>query len=133
MAPASGRYAFQEGLRRWRRMERHQAPGGHEVGYCAWGVMHDEGFWGEDAGVFRPERRLDVDALRLKAMDAALALTFGHGRWQCLGKEVALMELNKVFVELLRRFDLSVVDPTKPWSDFWIKAERQDTHVRTGR
>ena len=75
-------------------------PPGTEVGYSAWGVMHDEGFWGEDAGQFRPERWLDADAPRLKAMDATLGLTFGYGRWQCLGKYVAWMELNKVFVEV---------------------------------
>jgi len=62
----------------------------------------------------------------------ALELVFGHGRWACLGKNVALMELDKVFVELVRRFDLVVVNPTKPWhsinvviflqSDYWIRA-----------
>ena len=30
----------------------------------------------------------------------ALELVFGHGRWACLGKNVALMELDKVFVEV---------------------------------
>ncbi|KAK4443455.1 cytochrome P450 monooxygenase [Podospora aff. communis PSN243] len=92
-------------------------------------------FWGEDAGEFRPERWLGVDAARLKAMEATLDLTFGSGRLQCLGKNVAALELNKVFVELLRRFELSVVDPTNPWSstcaniflvkDFWLKAEKR--------
>jgi cytochrome P450 len=75
-------------------------PPGTEVGYCAWGVMHDEKFWGEDAGEFRPERWLGVDAARLKTMEATLDLTFGSGRWQCLGKNVAALELNKVFVEV---------------------------------
>lgn len=74
-------------------------PPGTEVGYCAWGVMRDDEFWGDDAGVFRPERWLEADAARGKEMDATLGLTFGYGRWQCLGKDVAWMELDKVIVE----------------------------------
>ena len=42
-------------------------------------------------------------------------LVFGYGKYQCLGKNVAIIELNKVFVELLRRFELSLVDPENPW------------------
>ncbi|KAK5652815.1 hypothetical protein OQA88_9481 [Cercophora sp. LCS_1] len=85
------------------------------------------------------ERWLDAGPAGLKAMEATMALTFGYGKSQCLGKEVALMELNKVFVELLRRFELSVVDPTNPWEsacaniflvkNFWIKAQNR-THTR---
>ena len=42
-------------------------------------------------------------------------LIFGHGKYQCLGKNIAFLELNKIFVELLRRFDFKLVDPDKPW------------------
>ncbi|KAM7194164.1 Cytochrome P450 [Naviculisporaceae sp. PSN 640] len=119
-----------EGGDNWKGMD---LPAGVEIGYCAWGVMHDEKFWGEDAEEFRPERWLEADKDRLKAMEAQLGLTFGYGRWQCLGKDVAWMEMNKVFVELLRRFELSVVNTSKPWDstcaniflikNFWIKAQ----------
>jgi hypothetical protein len=53
---------------------------------------------------------------------------------QCLGKPVAIIELNKIFVkvsqvgphfkvaltilQLLRYFDIQLVDPTKPWKSF---------------
>lgn len=77
-------------------------PPGTEVGFCSWGAMRDVSFWGEDAEEFRPERWLDADVSKIKAMDATLGLNFGYGRWQCLGKDVALMELNKVFVEVGR-------------------------------
>jgi cytochrome P450 len=75
-------------------------PPGTVVGVSAWGVMRAAQFWGDDAAEFRPERWLEADPARLKEMDATLALTFGYGKWQCLGKDVALMELNKVFVEV---------------------------------
>jgi len=45
-------------------------------------------------------------------------MVFGYGKYQCLGKNVAYMELNKVFVELLRRFEFGIVDPSEPWKSF---------------
>ncbi|KAK0708690.1 hypothetical protein B0H67DRAFT_673036, partial [Lasiosphaeris hirsuta] len=59
-----------------------------------------------------------------------------HSRWQCLGKNIALIELNKVFVKLLRKFDLCIVDPTPPWksknrgiftqAEMWLRATRRN-------
>ncbi|KAK4167943.1 cytochrome P450 [Cladorrhinum sp. PSN259] len=110
-------------------------PAGTWVGYCAWGVMRRPEIFGEDAAEFRPERWLEAGPEKLKEMESTLELTFGYGRWQCLGKTIALIELNKVFVELLRRFDLVVVDPTNPWttknigihsqSNLWIKGSKR--------
>ncbi|KAK1996445.1 cytochrome P450 [Colletotrichum falcatum] len=110
-------------------------PGGTRIGYCAWGVFRRPDIWGPDARLFRPERWLDADTDALRLMDGTLELVFGYGRWQCLGRNVALMELNKVFVELLKRFDLVLVDPTRPWrsvcagiflqSEYWIRGYRR--------
>ncbi|KAK4464777.1 cytochrome P450 monooxygenase mpaDE [Cladorrhinum samala] len=90
-------------------------PGGTNIGYCAWGVFRRRDIWGDDAAEFRPERWLETEPEKLKKMEATLELIFSYGRWQCLGRNIALMETNKVIVELLRRFDLILVDPTKPW------------------
>ncbi|RBR23678.1 uncharacterized protein FIESC28_03474 [Fusarium coffeatum] len=110
----------------------HYLPGGTKIGYCAWGIFRRTDVWGEDANEFRPERWLDSSKDQLRLMEGTLELVFGYGRWQCLGKNIALMELNKVLVELIRRFDLSVVNPLKPWesinvgvflqSEYWIRA-----------
>lgn len=75
-------------------------PGGTRIGYGAWGIFRNRKVWGEDADVFRPERWLGDDKEKVKEMEGVLGLVFGEGRWQCLGKNVALMELNKVFVEV---------------------------------
>ncbi|OLN95742.1 hypothetical protein CCHL11_02772 [Colletotrichum chlorophyti] len=56
--------------------------------------------------------RADVESLRL--IEVTLELVFGHGKWKCLGRNVAIIELQKVFVELLQRYDLVLCDPTKP-------------------
>jgi cytochrome P450 len=107
-------------------------PGGTDVRYCAWGLCRTKKFWGSDANVFRPERWFGVEKERLKEMDGRIGLIFGFGKHSCLGKGVAMIELNKVFVEvslicrcevkglgltlrLLRRFAFTVIDPTNPW------------------
>lgn len=77
-------------------------PGGTEVGYCAWGLQRIRSIYGEDADVFRPERWLEADQHRLKEMEKTVELVFVYGKWQCPGKNVAAIELNKVFVEVSR-------------------------------
>lgn len=79
-------------------------PGGTKIGYCAWGIFRRTDIWGEDANEFRPERWLDSPKDQLRLMEGTLELVFGYGRWQCLGKNIALMELNKVLVEVSIRF-----------------------------
>ena len=69
-------------------------------------------------------------------MERGIELTFGYGRFKCLGQPVAQIELNKTFVELLRRYDLTIVDPSKPWSsdsrgiflqkNFWVRVTRRE-------
>lgn len=69
---------------------------------------------------------------RRSEQEQILGVIFAVGKWQCLGQNIAQMELNKVFVEvctlhpvccgyaldtlqLLRHFNFSVVDPARPW------------------
>lgn len=75
-------------------------PGGTYIGYAAWGLFRSKEIWGEDANLFRPERWLIEDKARLRDMDTVWDLIFSHGKWQCLGKSVALIELNKIVVEV---------------------------------
>ncbi|TDZ40601.1 Cytochrome P450 monooxygenase lolP1 [Colletotrichum spinosum] len=82
-------------------------PEGTRIGWGAWGIFHRTDLWGSDADVFRPERWLEADAEQLRLMEGTLELIFGYGKWQCLGRNVAMMELRKIFVEvsfLLQRF-----------------------------
>lgn len=75
-------------------------------------------FWGEDADAFRPERWIEADAPRREAMTAMGDLIFGHGQFGCLGKQIALMEVGKSIPELLRHYDLSIANPSKPLEIF---------------
>jgi cytochrome P450 len=55
------------------------------------------------------------------------ALVFGYGRYRCLGAPVAWMEFNKVFVEILRRSDITALHPFAPMTStshgVWLQSE----------
>lgn len=64
-----------------------------------WGIQHSKETYGPDADMFRPERWLEASDEQLQRMERAHELIFNYGRFQCLGRNVAFMELNKIFVE----------------------------------
>ncbi|KAL7811228.1 cytochrome P450 [Trichoderma aethiopicum] len=108
----------------------HFIPGGTEIGQGFQGVGRSKAVWGPDADVFRPERWLRAGGEELRKMRNAVDLHFGHGKYSCLGKGIALMELHKAVFELVRRFDFCIVNPETPIkttasiflfaSDFWV-------------
>ncbi|KAM0630540.1 hypothetical protein ACHAO3_000613 [Verticillium nonalfalfae] len=93
-------------------------PEGTQIGWSAFGVLRSKAVFGPDADTFRPERWLEAGDEELKAMTAQWELVFKYGKWQCLGKTLALLDLNKIFVELLRRFDFSLIDPIEPMKSY---------------
>ena len=118
-------------------------PGRIEIGYNQHATMRRKDVFGADADVFRPERSLtapgaggEQSQLRLQDMERTLDMVFGSGRFSCLGKEVAMMELSKIFPTLLGEFEWGVVNPARPlktlcWggahvqSDFWLSARER--------
>ncbi|KAI9899078.1 hypothetical protein N3K66_005539 [Trichothecium roseum] len=89
-------------------------PGGTEIGQGFHGVGRSKAVWGDDADVFRPERWLGRGDEELRRMTAAVDTHFGHGKYSCLGKPIAMMELHKAVFELLRHFDISLINPECP-------------------
>jgi cytochrome P450 len=80
-------------------------PGGTNIGYNVWGVHHNKAMFGEDADVFRPERwlleeKLGANVEKLAAMRRTTEMIFGYGKYQCLGKPVAWLEITKVIFEV---------------------------------
>jgi cytochrome P450 len=75
-------------------------PEGTNIGVAFLATQHSKEFFGDDADVFRPERWLEAEEERLAVMKGIVDLVFNHGRFQCLGKPVALMELNKILIEV---------------------------------
>jgi cytochrome P450 len=57
-----------------------RVPAGTKVCWCAWRVFRNTEVFGEDAGIFRPERWLEADEEQLKLMEATAELAFSPGR-----------------------------------------------------
>lgn len=84
----------------------HYIPEGTDIGQNFHGIGRSKAIWGPDADVFRPERWLVADEEELKRMCAAVDTHFGGGKYTCLGKPIALMELHKVIFEVRTDFRL---------------------------
>jgi cytochrome P450 len=111
-------------------------PEGVKVAESRLMVQRRKDVFGVDANVFRPERWIEAAAAGTQEgsaymkMERCLGPVFGTGRYGCLGKNIAVIELDKVFVVLLREFELVIADPVHPlktacWgihvqSDMWI-------------
>lgn len=78
-------------------------PPGTRIGLCMWGICRNAHVWGTDADQFRPERWLNASPEQRAVMDSTLDLVFGSGKWGCLGRNIAQLELNKVLVEVRAR------------------------------
>ncbi|KAM3455906.1 hypothetical protein MY3296_002025 [Beauveria thailandica] len=92
-------------------------PAGTNVAWSPWTIMRNADIFGVDADLFRPERWLGAG--KTKLMEQTVMMAFAAGsRWECLGKNIAQLELNLVFVELFRHFEFTLVDPANPWKSF---------------
>lgn len=78
----------------------YKLPAGTQVGMDVWGALRNKQFWGEDADQYRPERWLNQPDARLSAMIESLDFQFGYGRYQCLGRPLVFMEMNKSLTEV---------------------------------
>lgn len=96
-------------------------PGGTAVAYSTKAVHRSPALFGPDEEAFRPERWIlsseggdEPSADKIKAMEDNNELIFGYGKYQCLGRSVAFVELNKVIFELVRRFQMDLVNTMRP-------------------
>jgi len=108
-------------------------PGGTQIGSSPMAIHCSKKIFGADADHFRPERWLEAGPEKFAEMSNTVDLVFHYGKYQCLGKNVALMEFNKIFVEvsmsdmdlghgnkylplaqLLRKFDFVIANPERP-------------------
>ncbi|KAK0740068.1 cytochrome P450 [Schizothecium vesticola] len=91
-------------------------PGGTKIGTDFWSMGHRTDIFGGDVSVFRPERFLEASPTERTLMEKTTDLMFGYGRYMCPGKAMAWLEMNKLFVELLRNFEFQLVDPERPFT-----------------
>jgi len=78
-------------------------PGGTEIASNTWSVVRDREVFGQEPEFFCPERWLGISEEEFAKKARVVDLIFGHGKYKCLGRTVAWIELNKVFVEVSGR------------------------------
>jgi cytochrome P450 len=108
-------------------------PAGVVVGCNPYIIHRDKTVFGPDAETFRPERWLDEK--RAKEMDKAM-ITFGAGNRTCVGKNISLMEMQKVVPQLLRYFEFRLVEQEKEWRTLnrWFNTQKGlEVYVRSRR
>ncbi|KAI5921423.1 pisatin demethylase [Camillea tinctor] len=106
-------------------------PGGTAIAMNVGSLLKSKDLFGADAHIFRPERFMEADQAKRAEMERLVELAFGYGRYMCAGKPVAFMELNKVYFELFRNFDLQIADPRNPWKSVsWIVYVEENMWVR---
>ncbi|KAI0595897.1 cytochrome P450 [Biscogniauxia sp. FL1348] len=132
-------------------------PAGTRVAQSILAVQRDKEIFGGDAEMFRPERWLpghddgyggglkgegkeneedgkgerEAWENKKRNMMQTVELVFGYGRWGCSGKNVAFLEMNKIYFELLRHFNFQLIDVKNPMrsrnhniffqSDMWVR------------
>ncbi|KPI38564.1 Pisatin demethylase [Cyphellophora attinorum] len=87
-------------------------PGGVNVAVNGWVLHRDQEVFGVDAEIYNPSRWLVEDKEKLRNMDRCM-FQFGGGSHVCIGRHLALLEMNKVLPQLLRRYELRLVNPGK--------------------
>ena len=111
----------------------HFIPAGTVIGANPWVVARDKEVYGDDVDEFRPERWLELwqkaekegqdsnAAEKVKRMERSF-LAFGMGSRSCLGKNVSLLEMNKLVPQLLRRYKIEMDRPDREWrmEDYWF-------------
>ncbi|KAI0010206.1 cytochrome P450 [Xylariaceae sp. FL0662B] len=96
------------------------------IGVNCWVVNRDKAIFGEDAHSFRPERWIDSDPKDITRMRTNM-FTFGAGARNCIGKNLAMMQLTKIIVELYRNFNIKLTNPDKDWnvSGGWLTRQTE--------
>ncbi|KAK0333677.1 hypothetical protein LTR91_004766 [Friedmanniomyces endolithicus] len=84
-------------------------PGGIRVALNGWVLHRDVEVFGQDSKVYRPDRWIEGDA---KNMERYM-YHFGGGSHLCIGKNLALLEMNKLLPLLLRDFEFELLKPNE--------------------
>ena len=92
----------------------HFIPGGTIVGINPWVTGRDPSIF-PDPDEFKPERWLEASEAQFKQMDNILELNFGGGSRRCIGRNISIIEMQKVLPELLRHFTTELTYPDKEW------------------
>ncbi|KAK8040932.1 Cytochrome P450 monooxygenase [Apiospora phragmitis] len=104
--------------------------GGTRVALNGWVLHRDRDVFGQDADIFRPERWLE-DEEEARTMERYM-FQFGGGSHVCIGRNLALLEINKVIPRLLRDFKFELMYPNrelKAKATFFVVQEGLEVYI----
>lgn len=131
-------------------LDGHFFPGGVALAVNGWVLHRDKATFGQDAESFRPERWLEdaEEARRMERFmfqvskrlaasvwsvaDADTVLRqFGGGAHVCIGRNLALLEINKVVPRLLRDYSFELVQSARlqEHATFFVVQEGLEVHL----
>ncbi|EJD54180.1 cytochrome P450 [Auricularia subglabra TFB-10046 SS5] len=84
-------------------------PKGQLVSVFVTNIHRDREVYGEDAGLFRPERMMDG---KFEALPPKSWMPFGNGARACIGRAFAWQEAQMAIVTIFQKFDFKLVDPS---------------------
>ncbi|KAJ8112601.1 hypothetical protein OPT61_g5064 [Boeremia exigua] len=84
-------------------------PAGTIIGANPWVIHRQKDVFGEDCGLFRPERWLEGDRSQMDRNFFA----FGSGSRTCIGRNLSWIEMTKLIPSLLMQFDIQLADPSR--------------------
>lgn len=106
-------------------------------------ISRNKEIYGGDVEDFRPERWLRDEAAgetqeqfeaRLAAMNS-VDLTFGGGRRICIGKNLGISQVYKVFATLVTSYEMELVDPKRDWKvvNSWFPRQEGGLDIKITR
>ena len=79
-------------------------PEGSEVCICDYSLLRNPEVFGDDSHFYRPERFMEADEEISARRYRATECVFGSGRYSCLGRNIAMIELHKSIFEVSGAF-----------------------------
>ena len=74
-------------------------PGGTAICTNISTILRSTKLFGPDADTYRPDRFMELQGEDRAALERNVELAFGSGQWQCVGRVISFMEMNKIVFE----------------------------------
>ncbi|KAI3550425.1 hypothetical protein CABS03_05602 [Colletotrichum abscissum] len=90
------------------------------VGVNTWVLHRNKDVFGADADEYRPDRWFSQDKEHISLMESNW-IPFGVGSRTCIGKNISLLEINKLVPILVKTFDFTPVEPERiRHENYWL-------------
>ncbi|TVY45051.1 Cytochrome P450 monooxygenase [Lachnellula occidentalis] len=96
-------------------------PIGTVVASNSWIVSHDKGVWGTDAGLWKPERWLDVKGDAGKKSLEDKFVVFSKGPRGCIGRDIAMLIVTQAVAAIVSRWRIETIGEMK--SGAWLEMQ----------